>query len=241
MRNERVCEDIRKCPPFCILILQSYIQWSNSLFDGRRNDKSDPSSYLGRWDCLWLCSPVRARHVRPQVGHRSAALLTLFRAASSCRRRRRSSSFLSCGACVERRPVVQMSPQPLRSAANVSKLAGGIAFFVSVAFKQFLKRLYCPPEDLRPSFNSTYSTRRGSRFSGMRMTCPVHLSWRSAMMAPIERQWARWRISTWGTLSHQCSLGQLELWVRIENLAKRGPLANTRKKNLSNNGESGGG
>ena len=41
-----------------------------SLFDGRRNDESDPSSYLWRWDCSWLYNPMRDLHVRPQVGHR---------------------------------------------------------------------------------------------------------------------------------------------------------------------------
>jgi len=29
MRNEMFSEDIRKCPPFCILILHSYNQWRN--------------------------------------------------------------------------------------------------------------------------------------------------------------------------------------------------------------------
>ena len=77
------------------------------------------------------------------------------------------------------------------STANVSSWSGGIAFFLSVAFRQSLKRFNCPPVDVRPSFSSPYSTRHGSRFSGIRMTCPVHLSWRSAMMASIERQWAR--------------------------------------------------
>jgi len=69
--------------------------------------------------------------------------------------------------------------------------------------------------DLRPSFNSPYSTRRDSRFSDIRMTRPVHLSWCSAMMASIERQWARRRISTWGTLSNQRSLiirWRQEMW-----------------------------
>jgi len=41
-----------------------------SLFDGRRNDESDPSSYLWRRDFSWLYSPMRAKDVRPQVGHR---------------------------------------------------------------------------------------------------------------------------------------------------------------------------
>jgi len=46
------------------------------------------------------------------------------------------------------------------------------------------------------------------------MTCPLHLSWRS-VMASIERQWAQWRISTLGTLSHQRSLSicwRQEMW-----------------------------
>ena len=86
--------------------------------------------------------------------------------------------------------ALQMSRQPLRSAANISSWSGGIAFFLIVAFRQSSKRLHCPPTDLRPSFNSPYSTCRGSRFSGIRNTCPVHLSWRSAMMASIGRQWA---------------------------------------------------
>jgi len=41
-----------------------------SLFDGRRSDESNPSSYLWRWDCSWLYSPMRGRHARPQVGQR---------------------------------------------------------------------------------------------------------------------------------------------------------------------------
>jgi len=139
-------------------------------------------------------------------------LFCQFRAASSCLwRRRSSSSVLSCVAGMKRIPAVQMSRQPLRSAANVfsvpsSSWSGGIACFLSVAFKQSLKRLHCSPTDLRPSFNSPYSMRRDSRFSGIRMKCLVHLSWCSAMMASIKRQWARRRTSTWGTLSHQRSL-----------------------------------
>jgi len=68
--------------------------------------------YLWRWDCSWLYSPMRDRHVRPQVGHRYAKLVSLFLAACSCRRRRRSPSFLSCVACMERIPAVQISCQP---------------------------------------------------------------------------------------------------------------------------------
>jgi len=135
------------------------------------------------------------------------ALFCQFRAASSCVwRRRSSSSVLSCAAGMKRILAVQMSRQPLRSAANVSSWSGGISCFLSVAFRQSLKRFYCPPTNLRPSFNSPYSTHRDSRFSGIRITCPVHLSCWSAMMASIERQWARRRISSWGTLSHQRSL-----------------------------------
>jgi len=55
---------------FEILVLYISFHSSLSLFDGRRNDESDPSSYLWRWDCSRLYSPMRDRHVRPQVGHR---------------------------------------------------------------------------------------------------------------------------------------------------------------------------
>jgi len=138
--------------------------------------------------CTVLC-------VIDMCGHRwdtdKAELFSLFRAACSCRRRRRSSSVLSCVSCMKTIPVVQISRQPFRFAANFSSWSRGTAFFLSVAFRQSLKRLYCPPTDLRFSFNSPYSTRRDSRFSGNRMTCSMHLSWRSAMIASIERQWAR--------------------------------------------------
>ena len=118
-----------------------------SLFDGRRNDESDPSSYLWRWDCSRLYSPMRDRHVRPQVG------------------------------CLHEEDASGTNVSPaLRSAANVSSWSGGIAFFLNVAFRHSLKRLNCPPVDLRPSFNTPYSTSRDSRFSGIRMPCPVHLS-----------------------------------------------------------------
>ena len=120
---------------FEILVLYISFHSSLSLFDGRRNDESDPSSYLWRWDCSRLYSPMRDRHVRPQVG------------------------------CLHEEDASGTNVSPaLRSAANVSSWSGGIAFFLNVAFRQSLKRLNCPPVDLRPSFNSPYSTRRGCRF-----------------------------------------------------------------------------
>jgi len=78
---------------------------------------------------------------------------SLFRAACSCRQRRPSYSVLSCVACMKSIPVVQTPRQPLRSAANVSSRSGGIAFFLSAAFRKILKRLNCPPTHLPKDAN----------------------------------------------------------------------------------------
>ena len=112
----------------------------------------------------------------------------------------------SCGHAPGSHRIVVPSALPLKLICDVTRL-----------WRHFntLSEIFCVCHWIHLFSTPAYSTRRGSRFSGIRMTFPVHLSWRSAMMASIERQWARWRISTWGSMSHQCSLSILwrqEMW-----------------------------
>jgi len=72
--------------------------------------------------CAVLCVIDTYSH-RWETDKRSC--FSRFRAACSCRRWWCSSSVLTCVACMKRMPVVQMSCQPLRSAANVSSWSGG--------------------------------------------------------------------------------------------------------------------